>query len=191
MMMKAIVPLIFYPWLAVSLVILGRRIWRKSTRPKGSDPTDARPITDTSQAVLARLAAEAPTPTPPATHIDGVAAAPLPRLPSLVGLADLVRGISMPCGLTPHLGAGILTPDRAAFTTDRSEPGEVEAGLRAELARLGMSDIRDTSTGFIAAGRLGEVEVRVHRSVTVATSAGLRAFEGALPDAVAVEMSVH
>ncbi len=215
--MRTVFPILFYTWLVVSLAILVRRRVRrraeKQRNPEAAGAIGPRSVDDTQAAILARLAQEVAPPVlvADAQHpgrdelgetplTDGHApvraatdSAPAPSIPppTFRTLAELVRGIALPCNLTPHFGDGPILTDRAAFVTVTHSSSAVEQDLQDELRRIGLSTIEPTNTGFVARSARGAVEVRVHPSAALAGASGSTTFENARPEAVAVEFTTR
>jgi hypothetical protein len=105
-------------------------------------------------------------------------------------VGEAVRGITMPCGLTPVIDGvqSIPNPFRAAFLTTTADAATVGAGLADELERLGFTLSTSTPTELLA--RRDTIELRVVLYVSPATAQrGLdRIFPAAPPGSVGVEL---
>ncbi len=76
-------------------------------------------------------------------------------------VAEAVRGITMPCGLSPVVDGTVSIPNpfRVAFLTTTATAAEVGTGIADELERLGFSLSTSTATELLA--RRDAVEMRV------------------------------
>lgn len=206
---RTVIPIVFYTWLVVSTVVfVKRRVDGSRAKRAAQDQLDAardgRNPAATEAAVLSRLARstgppavdatadEGPDVHPPAIGAVGEAEPDAEARAQFRTLADMVRGIALPCDLTPQLDPSRgVAADRAAFTTTTHSATDVDAGLRIELARLGLDTFTPTSSGYVAAGERGRLEVRLYPTAAHAVAAGITSFAPAPPDAVAVELLVR
>jgi hypothetical protein len=114
-----------------------------STAPEGTEPAGE------------PAAAEAPS---DRRGVFAARAAPDERAGARPTVAELVEGISLPCGLTPVV-AGDIDPHRVTFTTSGHQPGEVGSALADELERLGYTLFSESDTEAVA--RRGEAVLHV------------------------------
>lgn len=130
-------------------------------------------------------------------HRDAPAAAPTgpassrSEAPTSGSLASLLAGITLPCGLAPHVAADHPDPDRyVALATTGASPSEVARAMTAELERLGF-EVHGLSEDDLVARRDDDLmSVRVHPRADVAQRGGTVLFPGAPPAAVMVELWV-
>jgi len=166
-------------------------------------PPAAPPTTPPEAPPDAPLAASEPAASslvPPAAPVEGRSgffATPDPAVGAAVEragratVAEAVRGIEMPSGLSPVIDGSqsIPNPFRAAFLTSEADASTVGAALADELERLGFTLSTSTPTELLA--RRDAVELRVVLYVKPeAAKRGLdRIFPAAPPGSVGVELS--
>jgi hypothetical protein len=141
---------LLYLWLLIAVGIYAwrayRRIAHNETRAdraerRGAGTTgDDRPVSEVTRPGPASAAARAPI---------------VPARPSV---AELVEGITLPCGLIPVIGDE-LDPHRVTFATTGHPAGEVSTALADELERLGFELHPESGTETVA--RRGDVALRV------------------------------
>jgi hypothetical protein len=205
--------MVFWLWLAVSVVVLiGRRVRRASASPvRDAGPTP----TATADAPVPP---PAPSPSDPAVAFtgsapvvpDGIgpagtepdaepepapAVVPPPPPPDGAGraadLAGALDGINLPCDLAPlTLGAAELDPDHVDLVTTGVAAREVTEELRRELGRLGY-EVTDLGAGEHQATREEtSVRFKIHDRPAVSVAADGRGFPTAPPDGLVVELTL-
>ncbi|HVN50289.1 MAG TPA: hypothetical protein VMT43_02590, partial [Acidimicrobiales bacterium] len=106
-------------------------------------------------------------------------------------VAEAVRGIEMPCGLSPVIDGAqsIPNPFRAAFLTSTADPASVGAGLADELERLGFTLSTTTPTELLARRATIELRVVLYPNPATAKRGLERIFPAAAAGSVGVELS--
>jgi hypothetical protein len=181
--MSGILIVAFWCWFAVSLGILFRRAVRKaSNRPAAGAATSATAFTPTSAATFTptpadavvapvehRVAAGSGGPAPGSIFVRATPA-PAGSDPSTgtngtagtATVADALRGIRMPCDLTPLTGSQADFDHRIAFVTVGYPAEAVAPEVADEIERLGMTFHALSETSAIAARDGVRVKVAVH-----------------------------
>ncbi len=113
-----------------------------------------------------------------------------PDQPQSRTVAEAVQGITMPSGLAPLMGAGLLDPREVAFFTTGHAAGDVGAALADEFERLGFH-IRPIDDRTIHAER-GRDLVRVRlTSAELTSSEVMHDHHASAPeDALVVELKL-
>jgi hypothetical protein len=155
---RAVLFVVFWAWLAVSVTVYGYRLWRRITQgPKSV--REARAATEAGRS--AALGADTPAEAidAPATGRDttgpeavGAGTTPPAREPApdrgpwrpsvtdAPTVATALRGIELPCDLVPIVDVDDATADlgrRVVFTTRSSDVRTVATALTSELEGLG------------------------------------------------------
>jgi hypothetical protein len=211
--------ILFWLWALGSLVILIGRTARRIAARSKSDDADPQgtavpplPTIGTSPSTASTPTASTPTastPEPPApgppagsptsgSRSGFFAAAPDAGAPtaSTVGadrptVAEAVRGIALPCGLSPVVDGTVSIPNpfRAAFITTEADAATVGAAMGDELERLGYSLATVAATELVARRPGAELRVVLYPTPGAARR-GLDALFPAAPDgSVGLELS--
>jgi hypothetical protein len=146
---------LLYLWLLVAIGVYGWRAYRRIVHHETRRDRDAQ-----RAAALLRSpedAATTGTPRPPVTAPAASPEPPVERTP----LAELVEGISLPCGLLP-LVTDDTDPHRALFTTTGHAAATIATAVADELARLGFEVQPVDDTESVARRGGSQVRVRVH-----------------------------
>jgi hypothetical protein len=152
-------------WFAISCVVWTRRVLRRFTTPR------------------TRPATTAPTPAAPVVR-------DLP-VPSRRGVADVLAGIELPCGLTPLTGPGADHGGGVVrFVTAAHETHEVAAAVGAELERLGLRFAPEGDGLGLATGERGTVRVDVRRVAEALKGRPDPEFPTAAPGSVVVAFAL-
>jgi hypothetical protein len=104
-------------------------------------------------------------------------------------LAELLRGVELPCGLVPSTGADHPDPDHyLALVTTAAAPDDVGAAMGDELERLGYQLLSLSDAEVVA--RRGEdlLSLRLHPAADIAQVGGRPVFPAAGPGAVGIEL---
>lgn len=203
---------VFFLWLAVSVVILLTRLSRRGGEPAlggapgaGASPVrrrpgeveeeDGLPLRPEADGRVRPPAASpepvpgsSPPPTRSADHVIGPEANRAPVSPEQP-LATLLAGIELPCGLLPHVGPD--HPDREHYVsliTTEAGGEEVARALTDELERLGYEVFALTEDDLAARRGDDLLSVRVHPRADVAQAGGAVLFPDAPSSATAVEL---
>jgi hypothetical protein len=204
---RDVVPFIFWPWLIVSVVILVRRSIDKRTGsiapeplPEIVPPPRLPPLADPA---APEGDPPAPPPTAPAWPTGGPPAPVIPEgasifdppsvvppAPPRAAIADMVRGIQMPCDLTPLVGVDrpVGARESAAFVTRTHDATTVGRAMGEELRRLDFELTTRHATEVVATRGDDWLLVAVHGSADSVERGDRPAFPGAGPGSVVVEL---
>jgi hypothetical protein len=202
--------ILFWLWLIVSTaVFIQRRISsRRARSTSGAVSPVPRPETPppgletaAPEEIMAPAAAEVdpevhesiPVPLPtdrsPADlpPIDSIKPSTRPML----GIADALSGITMPCDLAPlTIGVSGMDPNHVDLATSSAGIGDVADGLTDELERIGYA-VSDLGAGEFLADREGTVvRMKIHDRPALSVRANGRGFPTAPPDGIVVEMAL-
>ena len=162
-----------------------------SDRSAPSDPSSAVPAVPAPAPVDSGTARGGFFAATPATVPAGQAGEDPSLAPGRPSVAEAVRGIAMPCGLTPVIDGSTSLPNpfRVSFLTDLATAAEVGRGLGDELERLGFSLSTATPTELTARREGVELRVVLFPSAASAKRGLVAMFPAAPPGAVGVELS--
>lgn len=207
---RDIVPLIFWPWLIISVVILVRRSINKRTGsmdpttgpdpatplvpplPSGPEPTRNPPAPPAATSHADRSSVPAPSPGVFVPEGASIFDAPsdLPPTAPRTSIAEMVRGIELPCDLTPLVGAErpIGARESATFVTRSHDATTVGRAMGDELRRLDYELTTRHATEVVATRADDWLIVAVHAAADTVQRGDRPAFPGAGPDSVVVEL---
>jgi hypothetical protein len=106
-------------------------------------------------------------------------------------VAEALRGIAMPCGLSPVIDGSVSIPNpfRVAFLTTTADAATVGASLGDELERLGYQLTTATTTEVLARKPGVDLHVVLYPSPATATRGLEQLFPVAPPGSVGIEFS--
>jgi hypothetical protein len=204
---RDIVPLIFWPWLIISVVILIRRSISKRTGltddaagseplPPLTSPLPSGPAPSTTGTPTGGIRAPEPVPGPAPDLVvpegSSIFDAPsdLPPTAPRTPIAEMVRGIQLPCDLTPLVGAErpIGARESAAFVTRSHDATSVGRAMGEELRRLDYELTTRHATEVVATRGDDWLLVAVHADAGTVERGDRPAFPGAGPGSVVVEL---
>jgi hypothetical protein len=156
------------------------------TEPSATTPPDSPGVTDlTEPAATASGRAGYFAAGGPADDADPVTG------PKRLTVAEALRGIDMPSGLSPVIDGSVSIPNpfRVAFLTTSADAATVGAGLGDELERLGYQLTTATATEVLARKPGVELRVVLYPTPEKATRGLDQLFPVAPPGSVGVEFS--
>ena len=194
--MRDIIPFIFWPWFALSCVILLRRrvsrgTWRTMGPPETPESIEFPPPPPSEPSAVVSPPERSDNETDPTNGAAVAVMAPTePGRPRVHSLADAVEGISMPCDLAPLMGVGPLEPREVAFFTTGYSPSTVGAALSDEFEHLGyeITPLDDRSIRAVRGPNAIEARLLSHELTTPEV---MRELHPSAPaDALVVEMKL-
>lgn len=215
-MWRDVLVVVFFLWLAVSVVILLARLSRRGRtspdaaaggaaaagsrlpRPRAAEveeeddlrpqPAGEGPLRPSPDSPRPVPGASPPAATRSADQVIGPEANRAPVSPEQP-LATLLAGIELPCGLLPHVGPDHPDPEHyVSLITTEASGAEVAGALTDELERLGYEVFALTEDDLAARRGDDLLSVRVHPRADVAQAGGAVLFPDAPSSATAVEL---